>query len=331
MIADFLPGVSISVSIDDRPLREYAADTPVSGSQHAGNTTTAYIEASPDANFKIDYAFLTAYPFRDDDILIRTFIDGEKVCRWFYDYTRLRQGLRTSLGDINSGGLRRKLKFAPLDKTEARPATNAKDTISELGEIRIAIYRCRKSPLQAAPTPVTPTKQAVPANAPSKHLVALEVSEKALKGRAISCRAGLGDAVPVPVSTSTMSRPATVVEYPYGDQPIATYRFLYRSHRDLQIEQIIERSPTPPPLEERDVDTLTVEEARELAKRLKARQAMHKVKPEVKGEKRSSAVISISDDEHDDLEADADVSFTSAQSCRKKVKVNDDVEVVDLS
>ncbi|KAK6433585.1 hypothetical protein LTR95_010238 [Oleoguttula sp. CCFEE 5521] len=287
MIADFLPGVSITVSIDDRPLREFAADTEVRGDQNAGNTTTAYIEATHDAEFRIDYNTTTVYPYREDDILLRTSIDAD-----------------------------------------ARPSTNAKDSVSQLGEIRIALYRCLKSPQQPAPKTATPAKAPVPANAPSKHLVAKEISEKALKGRAISCRAGLSDAVAVPRSTT--SRPAIVVEYPFGDAPIATYRFLYRSHRDLQIEQIIERSPTPPPLEERDVDTLTIEEARELAKRLKALQAQARVKPEAKGEKRSR-VIDISDGDDDDSDADAEVSFTSAQSCRKKVKVDETVELVDLS
>nr|OQO20268.1 hypothetical protein B0A51_12033 [Rachicladosporium sp. CCFEE 5018] len=328
MIADFLPGVSIGVSIDDRPLREYAADTEVKGSQNAGNTCTVYIEATPNADFRVEYATMTAYPYRDDDILFRTYLDGEYVSRFFYDYTRLHQGIRTFLADITTGGFRRNFKFAPLDTTDALPNPNIKDAVASLGEIKITVHRCRKSPIQPQPKPVTPARAVVSANASSQYLVPKEVSEKALKGRSMSCRAGLGDAVPV--ATSKMSRPATVVEYPYGEDPVATYCFLYRSHRDLQITGVIERSPTPPPLEERDVDTLTVDEARQLAIRLKARQAQSNVKPEVKGEKRSR-VIDISDGEADDSDADAEVSFTSAQSCRKKVKVDDDVEVVDSS
>ncbi|KAK6434199.1 hypothetical protein LTR95_009616 [Oleoguttula sp. CCFEE 5521] len=330
MIADFLPGVCISVSIDDRPLREYGADTEVRGDQNAGNTCTALVEASPEAEFRIDYSFTPAYPYRDDAILVRSYLDGEYVGRFFYNYTRLRQGLRTTLGDVTTGGFRRNFKFAPLDTTDARPSTTAKDSVSSLGEIKITVHRCRKSPIQPQPKPVSPAKMVPSANASSQYLVPKEISEKALKGRAMSCRAGLGDAMPVPIST--MSRPATVVEWPYGEASIATYRFLYRSHRDLQIENVIPRSPTPPPLEERDVDTLTVEEARELARTLKARQAQSKVKPDVKGEKRPRAIIDISDGDDDEgSDADPEVSFTSVQSCRKKVKVDDDVEVMDLS
>jgi hypothetical protein len=41
---------------------------------------------------------------------------------------------------------------------------------------------------------------------------------------------------------------------------------------DIQIEGVMERSPTPVPLEERDTESLTAEEARELVRRLRTRE-----------------------------------------------------------
>jgi hypothetical protein len=40
----------------------------------------------------------------------------------------------------------------------------------------------------------------------------------------------------------------------------------------IQIEGVMERSPTPVPLEERDTESLTAEEARELVRRLRTRE-----------------------------------------------------------
>ena len=49
---------------------------------------------------------------------------------------------------------------------------------------------------------------------------------------------------------------------------------------DLQSEGIISRSPSLAPLEERDPDTLTVQEARELVRRMRVREQAMKVKQE---------------------------------------------------
>lgn len=53
-------------------------------------------------------------------------------------------------------------------------------------------------------------------------------------------------------------------------RPIATFIFKYRSKQALQQLHIIPTTPEPTPLEERDVETLTVEELRELVRRQKA-------------------------------------------------------------
>lgn len=50
------------------------------------------------------------------------------------------------------------------------------------------------------------------------------------------------------------------ISHPYGHKPFATFKFKYRSRKDLQIEGIIERTPEPVALEDRDPATLTAEE-----------------------------------------------------------------------
>src|ERR1700742_1508375 len=59
---------------------------------------------------------------------------------------------------------------------------------------------------------------------------------------------------------------------------------------DLQAEHIIPRSPSPVPLEERDPEDLSPEEARELIRTMRARSAdKTKIKKEIKKEKREQA------------------------------------------
>lgn len=140
------------------------------------------------------------------------------------------------------------------------------------------------------------------------------------------------------------------MEWPYGKQPFAKYIFKYRSRDkwicclglatyyadvylgDLQSEHIIPRSPTPVPLEERDPEDLNPEEARELVRRLRARNAEKvKIKPEVKQEKRKHATIIEDDDDDDDEE---DVTFTGEAPAHKRGRTGDrdsGVEMIDLS
>ena len=110
------------------------------------------------------------------------------------------------------------------------------------------------------------------------------------------------------------------VEYPWGPDPFATYTFKYRSHRDLQIEGIIPRSPSPVPLEERDPDTLTPEEARELI-RIQRQQLQDRAK--IKKEKRER--------EEDEDAGDGEVRMTGEQRKRQRTSTDSGIEVIDLS
>lgn len=131
---------------------------------------------------------------------------------------------------------------------------------------------------------------------------------------------------------------------PYGEDPIAVFIFKYRSRSkvylqiiynlmadfhtgDLQIEGVIPRSPSPVPLEERDPDDLSPEEARELVRRHRQReQERIKIKKETQ-EKRARS---------DAFDGDSDVeelSVTGEGSTRKRHRTSTDsgVEIVDLT
>lgn len=91
---------------------------------------------------------------------------------------------------------------------------------------------------------------------------------------------------------------------------------------DLQIEGVLERSPSPVPLEERDPATLTREELQQLlAQRNREREDYLRVKREKR--ERSATVV----DDNDD-----DVSFTGeGRSKRSRTSNDSGVELIDLT
>jgi hypothetical protein len=101
-----------------------------------------------------------------------------------------------------------------------------------------------------------------------------------------------------------------------------------RTTGDLQAEGIIERTPSPVPLEERDPDELTPDELRELVRRSRAEKASAvKTKQEFKREKRTRESDSGTEDY-----AGGGVTIISENNKRKRAKESmENVEVIDLS
>ncbi|KAK6433084.1 hypothetical protein LTR95_010740 [Oleoguttula sp. CCFEE 5521] len=149
-------------------------------------------------------------------------------------------------------------------------------TFKDLGEIYVRLRRC-----------VT-TENADQSNMKSNFVSAVEggIPEKALKGRAVTSHAKFGAAKPHTTTWVTAT-------YPFGLEHAAVYIFKYRTHEDLQKEGIIERSPSLPPLEDRDPETLTREEALELLRRSRAEEE-RQVAIKVEGSRRKRARSSTS-------------------------------------
>ena len=96
---------------------------------------------------------------------------------------------------------------------------------------------------------------------------------------------------------------------------------------DLQIEGVIPRSPTPVPLEERDPDDLTAEEARELLRRMRQRE-QEQVEIKKEGKKKRARSPTFGGDS--DVE---EVSVTGEGPSRKRSRPSTDsgIEIVDLT
>ena len=108
---------------------------------------------------------------------------------------------------------------------------------------------------------------------------------------------------------------------------------------DLQIEGIIPRSRSPVPLEDRDPDDLSREEARELVRRMRARyHEAGSVKKEkgnglvaVKNEKRHRSATMLSNNESNKDQVDFISENPAKKRQRSAFHAEIEIEVIDLS
>ncbi|KAK4954400.1 hypothetical protein LTR10_007831 [Elasticomyces elasticus] len=201
---------------------------------------------------------------------------------------------------------------AELQTSDESTRATQTDALQELGSVRVL---CRRGVKRATKAPHKKKNEIC-----SKTEV---VHEKCLKGRAISSRATLGEAIPAKAPNGYR------MQWPCGDQPIATFEFLYRAHKDLQIEGVLPRSSSPVSLEERDPESLTREEAIALVRRNQERgSAQVQVKQEYHTAKRSHQ-DALEDDDADD--PDLEVSFASERSKRSRMSGSSGAEIIDLS
>ncbi|KAK5708654.1 hypothetical protein LTR17_020486 [Elasticomyces elasticus] len=310
MIVEGCPGLHVTIAVQGADLPEHI----VSEEEEDADVGKRYVEAVPSAQFHVSIRFADDFPYPSDDIEATVYLDGQRVrgtCATHRD-----DGQSTVIRYFRSfqdgQWTKRRFEFAELQTSDETTRATQTDALQELGTVRVL---CRRGVKRASKAPHK-KKNEIRSRTEVVH-------EKCLKGRAISSRATLGEAIPAKAPTGYR------MEWPYGDDPIATFEFLYRSRRDLQAEGVLPRSPSPVPLEERDPESLTREEAIALVRRNQEREsAQVQVKQEYHSAKRSHQEA-LADDDADD--PDLEVSFASERSKRSRPSGSSGVEIIDLS
>ncbi|KAL1797330.1 hypothetical protein ACET3X_003936 [Alternaria dauci] len=306
------PGIKVEVRVDQVALQEYDDDEAESST----NTMSKYIEATSGSEFDIRFEITPKWP--DHSVSFTSYIDGLSVQSYLVRQDRFMGASHEALiagptHTKNGQWFISKFAFSALkiDDSDFRSAEDQlMEDLKEMGEIKIHgffVKNVRNSSNQEAPAVSTSDFGNIP--------------EKALKGKALSHETTLR----APEATSEL----TYLTFDYVNtrrEPFITFKFKYRSKAALQSLLIISRDPSPVPLEDRDVDTLTLEETRELLRRQRERgDAAPTVKRERLKRERSSTVV-MEDQDNDD------VSFVCAKRRRHFVALNEDgVEIVDLT
>ncbi|EME45426.1 hypothetical protein DOTSEDRAFT_71220 [Dothistroma septosporum NZE10] len=314
------PGVQVSLRVGGVDLAEYNIDDE---EDEEVNTVTKYVEAVSGANFTVNFnAKVDCAPDPRDSCQMSVHLDGKYVTNIVFkmrDTTALARGTFEQLCEGHrstaaAGGYNlEKFAFAALQTNDGPVKAEKIKELKKLGELSV---RCTWARDAGTSHRLDHT--------PYKSAFTNGVSEKSLKGRAISQHATLAP----PERRNGVFR-LIELEYPYGNVPFAVFAFRYRTRKDLQIESVIPRSPSPTSLEERDPDDLSPEEMRELLRRMREREA-YTVRVKREGEKcerraRSTTGIDRGDDDDDDFE------ITTGPAKRRHTSNDSGVEVVDLT
>lgn len=233
-----LPGIEATVESQGKALPEYDDDGEwrIEGITIAADKrTSTFVQCVSDTPFQIRVSIKVPLP-ACDFLAFSVYIDGQSVTKRVIHYTGLPSSfcIDRSVQRLNAREIiRRDFKFArirKIDDADSHRVTNDAKAVPEIGEIVVRVYRARK---EAA---VREQRRFRTLNdSPT------EIAEKALKGQALSHGVAFGE------ENREASRKKTkrTVFIDGKQNPIAVFRFKYRSREALQQELIIPRSPSP--------------------------------------------------------------------------------------
>ncbi|KAI9874223.1 MAG: hypothetical protein M1830_010050 [Pleopsidium flavum] len=305
--------IEVKVLVNGTPAQEYNDEEEESGGPPI---VTRYIEAISGAEFAVQYELKPFFRFKSELMSFEIVIDGKRLDAVVVTKAGFMQQPRGETGDLT--GIQRsygetwsleKFKFSEIGTSKSYVQTvstcsddlpliagpDIKDRIAQLGTISLEVHRLHggvyKEPGNSAYGWIWDELSELST-----------VSEKALKGHALSHNASLG----LPQLTSPQGLWGGTEYLDGEDRPFAIFNFKYRSRswasvqinsrrkadvfpssESLQDLRIIPRTPTPVPLEDRPIEELTIEEARELLKRQRERQGstVSEGKVEIKAER----------------------------------------------
>ncbi|KAI1458285.1 hypothetical protein F4805DRAFT_425164 [Annulohypoxylon moriforme] len=298
-ILEEVPGIEVTVVVAGRDATEY--DDPDASEQpnEAADcpTSTKYIECIDGANFSVKYHLTNDYDwsYQNHSLTFTLHADGTRLKGTVLKERDLRYGHKTTeikekeyFDAATQQWQGQKFKFSAVTTVDDVSKDRIKGDMAiakNLGTIKVEIFRCQD--LGACSTH----------NSRNAHKTSgYELSEKALKGKAISHGTSL--------STPEYTRAPRFVDTRDLDKgPIAVFLFNYRSRDALKREMIIPRTPSPDPDAKPDIAHMSRAELERLAQeRLEQLQGNGNVKQERKPiikrelKRKADEVVDLSDD-----------------------------------
>ncbi|KAF3007675.1 hypothetical protein E8E13_009136 [Curvularia kusanoi] len=252
------PGLTVEIIKDNDALQEYNSNE----AEPDANEVCRYIQADSDTFFEVRYTIPKTL-FAEHGVRAVIEIDGVTVRRNPYSNNSYRDtGLTVTLGKtsarVNGIDMGQRFHFTEIKRVETDQTVDAipKEKIAELGQISVAFYAIENM-RQKEVIDFTPDL----GNSAT-------VSEKNLKGLSLTHSARLVKRTPKSKSTWW--------DFDFVDLqclPFATFRFKYRSLNALKSLDIVARTPSPTPLEDRPIEELSHNELTELVSRYRANEA----------------------------------------------------------
>ncbi|CAJ2505901.1 Uu.00g000310.m01.CDS01 [Anthostomella pinea] len=281
-ILEDVPGVEVTVQINGQNVTEYPPNQEELEAMADADRPTAcsYIECHDDTEFAIRIAASSDYNwgFRDHRLRLNTYIDGKYVHgKLFRQHSSQRSAAvkgRELYCQRSKQWLLHKFEFSAVSTVDDSSKERVKDDMKiakHLGVIEVEVSRVIHLGRRARGSQHSFTRKDK-----------IEVTEKALKGKAISH--GMSTSVGEIVENPTL-KSSQVDDIPEDDGPIGVFRFHYRSRDALKREMIIPRSlsPSPDPPSLPSIETMSQVEIQRLAQeRLDQMRRENEVKQERK-------------------------------------------------
>ncbi|KUJ24191.1 uncharacterized protein LY89DRAFT_679393 [Mollisia scopiformis] len=249
-ILDAVPGLEVSVCVENTALEEYRDDEPV-GVYQAARTVSKYVEAISNKAFTVKISLGKGFDFDCDCLSAEVYIDGKWAkCPLILKHrfnahlrgnsvlkpiTREAEGYSIAAPGNMGQEFIKPFKFCQIDTTtdddKLRDVKKDAETIGSIGEIEVKVYRCNA---------ISEVDAYLPLDAPTS--LSTKVHEKALKGNSKS------HSVNFDAATKLVKKDYFNVNKIDGiNYPIAVFKLKYRSRAALKSLLVIERTPSPEP------------------------------------------------------------------------------------
>ncbi|ELR02078.1 hypothetical protein VC83_08547 [Pseudogymnoascus destructans] len=290
-VIDAVTGLEVSIWINGQPGKEFEDASEEVDGPLASKTVVKYIEAISDTEFGVKVSVLPTFEEHrqtEDDLVVLAKVDGKWSAGRFMAFgrsdTRPWNALLGGISGVDETGkgTLRPFRFAVVNIVEASDIGQTEidmKTAANLGEVIVNVFRVKIG-------------EDVPSRYTTPEDVATSISEKVIKGRALSHGTAFGPAKAAP------PRRTSAFEYvDAADKPLARFIFRYRSKDALCKLLIIERSPSIDLF-----DSLPAAERERLAREAFQWQQSPKpetgIKPErmVKRERRDSDIMDLTGD-----------------------------------
>ncbi|EPE24582.1 hypothetical protein GLAREA_08434 [Glarea lozoyensis ATCC 20868] len=233
------PKLSVTITSNNRTLPEYPDPSPFVHKTFWGppeSVSSVYVECESDTEFQINYEVKPGFELerRHNEVSFWADVNGQSIGgSWSggvrYGWKKCFSEAITRPNEVDMAY--QTLKFSSLEKLDnvsVDRLNNDRKSLDGLGEILVCVYRSYQTTIIDERFVQRPLESVT------------EMSEKALKGQAISHGVVFGGEVREPPE-----RPHYKRTYPDGYYtPLAIFRFKYRSREALQQELIIPRSPS---------------------------------------------------------------------------------------
>ncbi|KAI9688424.1 MAG: hypothetical protein M1822_001373 [Bathelium mastoideum] len=315
-----LSGLKVTIQVGNRDACEYT-DEESEGKNSSPPYVSKFIEAISGACFAVKLHLTSDFPYQSNDLKFGIYIDGEHLMQLTRN-EKQDQGLvqyskicivEGQYQNQPEGRVFRHFVFSKLIVDEDAADTYQQPCdVAGLGEIVVKIWRVNVT--ESIMQHRSEQKPCKKASGP--------ISEKALKGRALSHTTSLGDPVSIVKQAHQTTRTYRWVHIDDVETPLATFTFKYRSLDALKILRVIPRSSMPIPLDQ-PVENLSAEELRELVRRQKEQLKSQSMKTGIKRERSADS------DGGDKLEMISSHPPKAGRVSRRRV--DNTVDFVDLT